>query len=922
MSQLCAFLGSKTLSPESRRYSVRQIRHRYFVWKREGVLHLLGPRYMSAIICLLGSLSLATHEPSPNSPHTHPRQTDMPASNRAPHWNMIIRICQDKERLHLPLLTSDRYWLMHAHIVRFREYTASGKDDAGRMLIISRRYYTAIRHTSTHPELHLPFLEALLTEPTPDRVEEFVLHTTNILRRFGHLHRTLRKTLFQTIVAHTDANASAKQKILHTLSEHIAAPYHTAAATSVESRNSLPDIYSLTSALECSLFADSNSETAVSAADENLIRWARTISRRIFIDAPSDVRVEDIQWSCLVLLSLVQTRSADWSGTSVELSNDPIRRAALMEWQTVCIVAAVENLLGSEHGTLDDVIPENVVQGFCGVLRKLWGDWTSIPPASSSSRPLYASRLICASFLKLAGRLEDKVLFDACREYCEATELWAVDEAAPSTTMGLQILAAEQLYAALRCGTFFERALVDLVVCTTDMGILTRAVDTAAVRYASTDPEHAQEFLSWARHRGIAPSGDAIARVGSALARHGIAGYLDRYINHPILSGEERTRVAMAYLWMFHARGRGFLKPVAAADLATRAASLSSQVTDPGPLLRSLQPALFVLIREGLAARSLAIVEDIATHHPSAISATTYSRILSALLRHRQYKLALRMLVHCTPLYPRMASSWKTMVLLQISQSGAHRVASKAISKTSPALRTLVVASCRAYRGSRKGVSSSRLLALSTSTSDPTTALYILHILLRARRRRAAEELYVRISQQETADVRTTAGNMILDRVVERTSRGQRSRALAHAFKTLTEKHGFEPNRVTVNIMFKALLSERGLGASQTRALFDDVIRMGYPAGAMPQEDADTVSHPKKRLAPLSSPLVVSDVEVPQLASPITYTRHVRPLYKMFVKTFYGLGDVQAARKVLVIMKALEAQHTRRVVNGQDWTVW
>ncbi|KAI0833323.1 hypothetical protein BC628DRAFT_1308336 [Trametes gibbosa] len=923
MARLRAFLDSESLGYDSRKYTIRQIRHRYVLWKRDGVLHLLGPRCMSSIVCLLGSLSLSDPGNPSNSFHTHPRQSDMPASNNAPHWDMVVAICQDKQRLHFPLLTSDRYWLMRAHIVRYRDCITCGRDDAGRMLSIARGCYTAIRHTSSHPELHLSFLEALLVQPTPEHVQEFTSHVAKILTRFDHLHTSLRRTLFRTVVAHAGVGGSSETKktILQALAGHVAMSYPPAATSSqVECPNPLPDVYSLTYALERSLFeAGPSAEALFSVADDSLMRWARIVSRRVFTAAPDDDYVDDLRWSCLVLLSLVQTRSADWTGMSVELSSDPIRRAAVMEWQMVCIVAAVENLLGGKRSSPDDVIPMNVVQGLCGVIRKLWSDWTAIPPAIAPPRPSYVSRLICASFLKLAGRLEDRVLFDACRGYCEATELWAIDESAPNTTIGLHVLAVEQLYAALRCGTFFERALVDLVVCTTDMGILTSAVDTAAVRYASADPEHAQEFLSWARHRGIAPSGEAIACVGCALARHGIASYLDLYIHHPSLSAEERVRVAVAYLRMFNAHGHRFLHPMAAADLAARATSLATQVTNPGHLLRFLQSTLLRLIREGWAARAVAITEDIATRYPATIPAPIYSRLLFALLRHREFKLAQRMLTHCAPLYPHMASTWKTIVTLRTMQGGANRVACKSASKTGQTLRTMAVASRRAYRGNPKGVSSSRLLALYTATSDPTTALYTLQILLRARRFQAANELYMRIGQKETAEVRTTAGNMILDGVTNRTSRGQRSRAFVHTFKTFTGKHAFEPNRITVNIMLKVLLSEIGLGASQARALFDDVIRMGYPTGAVPQGMEGVV--PKTRLAPLSSPLLVGDVEIPQLTSPITYTRHVRPLYKMFVKTFYALGDVQAARKVIGIMKVLEAQNTRRVVNGQDWTV-
>ncbi len=127
MAQLRVFLSLKTLHDDSRRYTVRHIRHRYNLWKRENVLHHLGPRCMSSIICLLGSLSMSTPGKPSNSLHSHPRLPDMPESNYTPQWDMVIMICQDKRRLQYPLWTSDRYWLMHASIVKSREYANTSK---------------------------------------------------------------------------------------------------------------------------------------------------------------------------------------------------------------------------------------------------------------------------------------------------------------------------------------------------------------------------------------------------------------------------------------------------------------------------------------------------------------------------------------------------------------------------------------------------------------------------------------------------------------------------------------------------------------------------------------------------------------------------------------------------------------------------
>ncbi|EIW57437.1 uncharacterized protein TRAVEDRAFT_48476 [Trametes versicolor FP-101664 SS1] len=918
MAQLRVFLDLDTLHDNSRRYTVRHIRHRYLLWKRENVLQHLEPRYMSSIIRLLGSLSMSTPGKPFNSLHTHPRLPDMPESNYTPQWDMIIMLCQDKHRLRYPLWTSDRYWLMRARIAKFREHAETDRAGSEAWLSAAGQCYNAIRGTSSHPELHLSYLQALLVEPSDKRFQEFITHVASILTQTGWIHPSLSLLLFQSIVSDTNIPSTSKQELLLAISSRVAADWPTVTMSSnspsAQATFVVSGAHKLVVALERAVFGNS---LLPGATGDSLSRWARAVARRVFA-VPHDIdHTDDLGWTCLCLLALVRTRTAEWSGDSAEASSDPIRRAAVMEWQTVCILAAVENLLDTGRSSPSDALPLEVVQGFCGVLRKLWGDWTAIPLEDAPPRPLYVSRLICASTLKLAGRLEDKVLLDACREYCVTARLWSCQESSSDTEAGLQELATEQLYAALKCGTFFERALVDLVVCTTDMGLLTAATDAAVMRYAGLDPEHAQELVAWARNRGIAPSGKAVAYVGIALARHGMSDYLDRYIDDPSLSFEQRAQVVMAHLRTFAAHGRRFIEPRAIADIGRIAVNLSTCVAEPGPLLGCLQSSLLVLIREGYAARAVALTEDVVQKHPPALTERLCSYVLSALLRYRRFKLARRLLARCAPLHPDRASDWSIMEVLRSARGNASRLASQlaATSAMKQPLRSAALTSSRVGRGRKLPiVSTLHLPSLYGATSDPDVALRALLALIRIGRLHAAKKLGERISQQESVEVRTVAGNMLLDGAATRASRGQRVRETAYIYRTLTEKHAFVPDRVTVNIMLKVLLSDKDLDVAKARTFFNAVVKMGYPTGVVPLGGAA----PAVKTFPS---LFVGDIEVPRVNSPVMYMRHVRPLYKTFVKAFYGVGDVDAARKVLGILKDLEAQNARRLVKGRDWDV-
>lgn len=777
--------------------------------------------------------------------------------------------------------------------------------------------------------MHLPYLQILAAHFSEAHTEELATHLAAILAWSGRIHPSLRRLFFQSVISHTALTAASKDEILLAISDRVVNYLPHSASASTSPLGADQNIHSLVIALEHAMLEnDARPEPIPKSSDGSILRWACSLTQRVFAAAPdhcSEDRTGDLRWNCLVLLALVRTQTAEWSGNSVKSSSDPIRRAAVMEWQTVCILAAVENLLVARHTSAADALPREVIYGFCGVLRKLWGDWTAIPPSDAPPRPPYVSRLICASFLKLAGRLEDKVLLDSCREYCVTSRLWSFQESIPASTAGLRELAMEQLYAALRCGTFFERALVDLVVCTTDMELLTAAVDTSVTRYARSDPEHAQELLAWARNRGIPPSGKAIARVGIALARHGTSSYLDRYTEHSSLSAEQRAQVVTVYLQAYVKHGRRFMEPRAVADLCPAAVGLSTLVADPTQLLRCLRSALLVLIREGYSARVVAFVEEVAAEHPSVFSEATYSRLLSAVLRHRRFKLARRLLAHSAALYPEMAPQWQDTLALRSVQGGASQLAAEvATSRASRSLRLVAKTASQVRRPGTQAVPPTlSLLALYGTTAAPAVALHAIRGLLSVGRLHAAKKLYERIARQESAEVRTAAGNMILSAIARRAERGQRVRDTAHGYRTLTEKHAFVPDRVTINILLKVLLSDKDLDAAKARALFGVVVRMGYTTGAAVQGRAEggpgtTPAHSRPKTG---SPLVLNDLEVPWPTSPIMYMRHVRPLYKTFIKTFYGLGDVDAARKVVGILRALEAQNGRWVAEGRDWVV-
>jgi hypothetical protein len=114
--------------------------------------------------------------------------------------------------------------------------------------------------------------------------------------------------------------------------------------------------------------------------------------------------------------------------------------------------------------------------------------------------------------------------------------------------------------------------------------------------------------------------------------------------------------------------------------------------------------------------------------------------------------------------------------------------------------------------------------------------------------------------------------------------------------------HQFVPDRITVNIILKALIAWRtAFDYQRLRALFDHMVRGGYPAGIY------SPSHP-----PFGTPLLRTSgtLALSKLPLYISFEKHSKPMLKMFIKAFYLQNDVEAARTVVEILKIEQQKAT------------
>jgi hypothetical protein len=175
------------------------------------------------------------------------------------------------------------------------------------------------------------------------------------------------------------------------------------------------------------------------------------------------------------------------------------------------------------------------------------------------------------------------------------------------------------------------------------------------------------------------------------------------------------------------------------------------------------------------------------------------------------------------------------------------------------------------------------------------------HILVNSHRSLAAKRLLERTRSELDTKTQTAIGNVILHGSLLYPSirNKQQMRKVVSTLDLLVKKHDFVPDRVSVNILLKAMLRWRSkIDNAMLRVLFDHMVRIGYP--------------PRHRLPggglPFGTPLSLpAEINLPTLSGDISFEKHVRPLYKIFIDAFYMRGDVDAAKIVVGYLKAESA---------------
>jgi len=385
-------------------------------------------------------------------------------------------------------------------------------------------------------------------------------------------------------------------------------------------------------------------------------------------------------------------------------------------------------------------------------------------------------------------------------------------------------------------------------------------------------------------------------------------------LNDPSLSREHVEFLLGASLRIFQVRKYESADTHLVKHLAQIACNLYAEERPPGSLKYPLRYFFSVMIWTRNTSVAVELITSVHKSAPEFFTARLIHRLQRQLIRCREISSALK-LYHefsggsVVENRPRALDGIRHKLTVKALRSGAYKQARRVdgrrptqFSSITRRETLLQVVGLRGFPSSSSLHRSVRLLVAHAGTHDAILRDAI-STLVKHRRLYAARALYAKVHASLDPKTRVAVGNIILHGSLLKNSL-RNGRLVRHVLQTkdlLVKHYGFVPDRTTINIILKALLQWKAMvDAGRVRRLFDQMVRDGCP---VPDHWC------RQYGVPFGSPprsASAGGFSIPSLSASISFSRHVRPMYKMFIKSFFLRNDRVAARTVVGILKEVQ----------------
>jgi len=879
--------------------------------KRQDMLSCLSSVQFTELLMICGTHFLADEGRVPSVYHSQRVLQDQGSGgveNEAVHWKFMLDVLGDKEILGYDLEEVDRYWMMLALLKTVAHGSALSRErnvishsnplmpcipavSTREVLFLANFQYLKIRH-HPHSEIHMPYFRTLLSMNRKCSLTA-LKYLIDLLKLHPGTASNYSGLLWQASVQNGhEIPLQLKAEILDMVYTRATSDFTRSSPLRMSSdpKGNQLKTYSVSQLgfiLSSVLFPGYSPEFS----PKFLKQWAVKQAMEAF--APS--LPVDARWDNFLLLSV--SRLSRESSVASGLSLNSAWRTQNTVWSTILMLAILEQTFSIMKL---DILLRTEVQG---ISRPLWRVWKKI---DISRTPIDITRLVVAGFFRIAALSIDQPLIDGCFRYCKEHSLWTnrTGEESVITAQTAYVIAAYVIASASCRGRDWSDIFSSISSAFPGTQWRDQVMTELVTLYASQDVKTGANLISFSQANGIPPSIGAVRVLSLALVAKQEWDLLVPFLWEPRFPREHIEHLLVSFLRVFQTQRRELADASLVEVLGKRMLKLYAHLP-PAPTSRyPIRYFFSIMVATRYGSMAVNIIEAIHHKNPGFFTMRVFARLARQLVAHGEPRVALRLLrLAESGAASRSLDDMRRKLTMTLHNSGAPNLARKASGRiTRRTCRDMLIRAVNFHRIPTDRFKKLRIVPIaSTVPEDGPTIRHAVSLLVNANRPHAARKLFARTFYKLDSKVCTVIGNIILHgpshSLEERNGRLVRQTLRIKDF--LMHHYGFVPDRATLNIILKTLFKWRtGIDSQKLKRLFDQVIRQGYPASEKWRQGHDVPFG-----TPPSSPELLS---FPSLTSHISFERHVRPMYKMFIKAFYLRNDVHAAKKVVGILKEEE----------------
>ncbi|KXN81318.1 hypothetical protein AN958_05173 [Leucoagaricus sp. SymC.cos] len=791
-------------------------------------------------------------------------------------WQEVVKMAEMREGIGRLFAEKESYWSMRAYLECSRQ---TGSLDALRMAEVY--YFQLADSTRSESSVVIPYFGASLVSPSLPGFRDALNVLCDLLVRQNNPRRGVVDLFWRTILLNfNDLSPEHKLAIVNTM--------HCRVYSSIPTPSNQVDLPLCIKDLVVGLAASFFPCYQMSQPSSNVHSWAINCARESIAEEISlDDRFNNLILLAMWLLPQELSSSPDFHPTSDSVG-----------WRAIIGLAVLDQSLRSQTAASSEQ------REMKDIAYSLWRLWRNV----STGTPKEVNRVVMTAFLDIAAQLKDEMLVHAC--------IKDISSGALSVSHGEESVTRQvgRLFSALaNCVSVFKgKTWTALISLLTDASHSPSHLDLyfrdIFRQLGTRDPQLAYRFYSDCLSRGLTVPPEASLIVVQHLALGQSWNQVTMFLQ------ENRTllkQLLVTILSMFRTSRHESTNPPFAKAVGEALLARFSGTYVPDQLKYPLQFFLPVMIASHHPYEAVQLLEVLLRTNPIMFSPRFFLRVIRTLLRYRQPALAIRVLGLAVKTYEGKSSVINDLVRKTkqaLVRAGAvnliHRLSPMATRDGSHPQRLrdrLLSLSARPLSWSM-GQSLVRMIpALTTSPVNGSEVLIAVQSLVRNKRFAAAKYLIKRTHSQLKPTDLTAICNVYLHGplLYWNTRNGRLMRHVLRSKNFLEENYAFIPDRVTVNIVIKAILRWRSyIDSRMVLALFDHLVRSGYPAS-------------KRWLIVNGVPFGTSPGEMALDLSSIrpgmSFKRHVQPLYKMFIRELFLRKNPRAAHRIIGILKEEEA---------------